>query len=75
MASIEERIKKLEQILEDRLPSKTEIEKIREVIERYGHSKWLWSSLKVWILLALSGIALLTTGLDGLKEILKRLMA
>lgn len=44
---------------------------VKAVLEHHGRVRWLWSSLKVWVVAAMAFISFLTIGLDGLKKILK----
>lgn len=69
---IQDRLDKLE---DTRIPSVKELESLRVLIEDYNRTKWLWSSLKAWIIGLTSVIALLTVGVDGVKSILKRLVS
>ena len=77
---IERRVKeKLDSLvpadLLSRLPTIEELKEIRKLMEQDARTRWLWSSIRTWVLAISSVIALMTIGLDGLKTILKRLVA
>jgi len=58
-----------------RLPTEEELTKIRQLIEQDARTRWFWSSLRTWMLAISSVLALFTVGFDGLKTILRRLVA
>lgn len=58
-----------------RLPTEEELTKIRQLIEQDARTRWFWSSLRTWVLAISSVLALFTVGFDGLKTILRRLVA
>lgn len=63
----------------DKLKSRSltdkEVEDIRALLEQDRRAKWLWASVRTWILAVSALIALFTVGLDGVKSILKRLVS
>lgn len=59
----------------DRLPTKEEMAKIRQLIEEDARTRWFWSSLRTWVLAISSVLALFTIGFDGLRTILRRLVS
>jgi hypothetical protein len=68
---IEEKISKLE----GRLLTSEEIIGLRKLMEQDARTRWFWSSLRTWVLALSAIIAMLTVGLDGVKTILRRLIA
>lgn len=48
---------------------------IKQVLEEHGRVRWLLSSIKNWIIAATAVITFLTIGLDGIKKILRGLIA
>lgn len=61
--------------LMSRLPTAEELKELRKLMEQDARTRWLWSSIRTWVLAISSIIALMTVGLDGLKTILRRLVA
>jgi hypothetical protein len=61
--------------LNDRIPTRKELEEIRFLIEKEARFKWLWSTLKTWILAIMTAITLFTVGFDGIKSILRKLVS
>lgn len=59
----------------NRLPTTEELTKIRQLIEQDARTRWFWSSLRTWVLAISSVLALFTIGFDGLRTILRRLVA
>jgi hypothetical protein len=59
----------------NRLPTAEELAKIRQLIEQDARTRWFWSSLRTWVLAISSVLALFTIGFDGLRTILRRLVA
>ena len=58
-----------------RLPTTEELKEMRKLMEQDARTRWLWSSIRTWVLAISSIIALATVGLDGVKPILRRLVA
>lgn len=61
-------------LLKSKILSDKEIENLRLLLEQDRRVKWLWSSIRTWVLAISSIIALATVGIDGIKTILKRLL-
>lgn len=55
--------------------TKEDFVKVREVLDHHSRVRWLWSSIKVWLVAAMAFISFLTIGLDGLKKILRGLIS
>lgn len=58
-----------------RLPTIEELKEMRKLMEQDARTRWLWSSVRTWVLAVSSIIALMTIGLDGVKTILRRLVS
>jgi hypothetical protein len=58
-----------------RIPTVDELKELRKLLEQDARTRWLWSSIRTWVLAITSVIALFTIGFDGLKTILRRLIA
>ena len=73
----ESEIKILDKIseLEKRLLSQEELTGLRSLMAQDARIRWFWSSLRTWVLVISSTIALLTVGFEGLKTLLRRLVA
>jgi hypothetical protein len=61
--------------LNSRLLSVEEVTQLRKIILQDAHARWFWASFRTWILAISAAIALLTVGFDGIKTILRRLVA
>jgi hypothetical protein len=58
-----------------RIPTTEEIKELRKLMEQDARTRWLWSSIRTWVLAISSIIALFTIGFDGIRTILRRLVA
>lgn len=69
--------KDINRIIEDRLREHThplvkeDFAKVREVLDHHNRIRWLWSSIKVWLLAFMTLISFFTIGIGGLRKILK----
>lgn len=61
--------------LEKRLPTEEELKAFRSLIEQDNRIKWFWSTARTWLLMLSALIAFLTVGFDGIKTVLRRLIA
>lgn len=61
--------------LEQRILTVEELKEVRKLLEQDARTKWFWSSLRTWTLAISATIALFTVGFDGLRTILRRLLA
>jgi hypothetical protein len=58
-----------------RLPTADEMKELRKLMEQDARTRWLWSSIRTWVLAISAVIALFTVGFDGIRTILRRLVA
>ena len=68
-------LKHLSQEVVDRLPTQNELVELRKLMEQDFRTRWFWASLRTWMLAISSAIALFTVGLDGLRTLLRKLVA
>jgi hypothetical protein len=59
----------------ERIPTLDEMKELRKLIQQDARTRWLWSSVRTWILAISSLIALFTVGFEGIRSILRRLVA
>lgn len=59
----------------ERLPTLEELKELRKLMEQDARTRWFWSSVRTWVLAISATIALFTVGFDGLRTILRRLIA
>lgn len=73
--------KEVEHLVEEKLRnhtyplSKEDFSKVKEVLDHHGRMRWLWGTLKIWILAGMTVISFLTIGLDGVRKILRDLIS
>jgi hypothetical protein len=72
---IERRIEERLNDLDKRLLTHDEIKGLKMLMEQDARARWFWASLRTWVLAISADIALLTVGYDGIRTILRRLVA
>jgi hypothetical protein len=75
MMEIEDRIRHKFEELDRRLLSEEEVKGLRTLMEQDARARWLWASLRIWVLSISAILALLTVGMDGFRTILRRLVS
>jgi hypothetical protein len=59
----------------ERIPTADEMKELRKLMEQDARTRWLWSSLRTWVLAISATIALFTVGFDGIRTVLRRLVS
>jgi len=61
--------------LDKRLLTHEEIRGLRKLMEQDARARWFWASLRTWVLAISAVIAAFVSGYEGLKDLLRRLIA
>ena len=62
-------------LLEARLLSPLEVDKVKKLLEQDARTQWLWSTARTWLLFIAAAVTGVTLGIDALKTVLKRLLS
>jgi hypothetical protein len=75
MSGEEHKHAELSQELMQRIPTIEEMKELRKLMEQDARTRWLWASLRTWVLAISATIALFTVGFDGIRTVLRRLVS